>query len=236
MRAHRPLLAILMVCAVTSHAYAAIFSDDEARKQIQIMSETVQNNQKSIIELNNQIELLKHENSVMRGQLETYERSLEDANTNQRSYYSELNDRLKRLEPQNLEIEGVKGTAQPGEKEAYDSALKAFQSNNMQKADAELTSFTRKYPSSPYWPLAQFWLANTKYFNKDYKGGILAADNLIKRFPEHPRVPDALLAKANCQLESGQKTAGKKTLEEIVKTYETSKAGAAAKKLLAAMK
>ena len=236
MRVHRSLLCLAMASAFISHANAAIFADDEARKQIQIMSETIQNNQKSIIELNNQIELLKHENATMRGQLETFERGLEDSNTTLRSYYGELNDRLKSLEPQNLEIEGVKGTTQPGEKDAYDSALKVFQGNNLQKADTELTSFTRKYPSSPYWPLAQFWLANTKYFNKDYKGGILVADNLIKRYPEHPRVPDVLLTKANCQLESGQKAAGKKTLEDIVKTYATSKAGAAAKKLLASMK
>jgi len=222
--------------ALTSASAMAFFSDDEARKQVNALNERVKAAQKSVIDLQAELEGVKQENAKLRGQNEALEKNVEELQENLKNYYQELNERLKRLEPQNLEIEGIKGTAQPGEKQAYEDALKAFKEGNLTKADRDFTAFTKKYPSSPYWPLAQYWVANSKYGNKEYAGSIQAVNTLIKRYPDHPRVPEAMITMANSQLESGQKAAGKKTLETIQSKYSGSKAAKTATEILSTLK
>jgi TolA-binding protein len=48
--------------------------------------------------------------------------------------------------------------------------------------------------------------------------------NMVKQFPTHPKAPDAMIAIANNQFESGQKAAAKKTLEAVVAKYPGLKA------------
>ena len=140
------------------------------------------------------------------------------------------------FEPRTVTIEGVSGTVQPGEKKAYDDALKAFQAGNLKKAEDGFAAFTAKYPKSPYLPLALYWSGNSKYANKDYAAAISQLQSLIKKFPDHPRVPAAMVTLGNAQLESGNKTAAKKIFNEIVAKYPDTEAAKDAQQLLAATK
>jgi tol-pal system protein YbgF len=203
---------------------AALFEDGDARKQINVLTESLKTNQKAVLELSISNDKLTRENQELRGQIEELKKSHEELTESLKSYYTELDSRLKKFEPQDIEIEGVKGSSQPGEKDAYDLALKDFQNGDLSKANKSLSEFISKYPSSPYWPLAKYWLANTQYAQKDYKAGISTAQSLIKRYPEHKRVPEALYTIANCQIESGQKSDARKTLESITKNYPNTKA------------
>jgi tol-pal system protein YbgF len=203
---------------------AALFEDGDARKQINVLTESLKTNQKAVLELSISNDKLTRENQELHGQIEELKKSHEELTESLKSYYTELNSRLQKFEPQNVEVEGVQGTAQPGEKDAYDLALKDFQNGDLSKANKSLSEFINKYPSSPYWPLAKYWLANTQYAQKDYKAGISTAQSLIKRYPEHKRVPEALNTIANCQIESGQKSDARKTLESITKNYPNTKA------------
>ncbi|OYY53159.1 MAG: tol-pal system protein YbgF, partial [Polynucleobacter sp. 35-46-207] len=75
-----------------------------------------------------------------------------------------------------------------------------------------------------------------KYANKDYTGAIAQLQNLIKRFPNHPRIPAAMLTLGNAQLESGNKVAAKKTFTEIINKYPDTEAAKDAQQLNAAIK
>jgi tol-pal system protein YbgF len=130
----------------------------------------------------------------------------------------------------------VSGTVQPGEKKAYDDALKAFQTGSLKKAEDNFAAFATKYPKSPYLPLALYWSGNSKYANKDYAGAINQLQSLIKRYPNHPRVPAAMVTLGNSQLESGNKAAAKKTFSEIVAKYPDTEAAKDAQQLLTATK
>jgi len=212
-----------MVGSFMGTSQAALFEDGDARKQINILSESLKTNQKAVLELSISNDKLTRENQELRGQIEELKKNHEELTESLKSYYTELNSRLQKFEPQNVEVEGVKGTAQPGEKDAYDLALRDFQNGDLSKANKSLSEFISKYPSSPYWPLAKYWLANTQYAQKDYKASISTAQSLIKRYPEHKRVPEALYTIANCQIESGQKSDARKTLESITKNYPNTK-------------
>jgi tol-pal system protein YbgF len=211
----------------------ALFSDDEARKAILDLRKTLASTQ---LELQAQIERLKSENAQLRGQIESLQRQSEELVASQKTNYQDLDARLGRFEPQTLEIEGVTGTIQPGERAAYDDALAAFKAGQLKKADSGFGNFVRKYNASPYLPLALYWLGNTKYALKEYPGAITQLQALIKAYPKHPRIPAAMLTLGNCQLESGNKTAARKTYGDLITAYPDTEVTTEARQMLARAK
>ena len=231
----RIALTISLGALLSSNAWA-IFSDDEARKAILEIRKSVQASQGAILDLQNQIEKLRTENAQLRGQIESLQKQTDDLTKNQKTYYQDLDNRLTRFEPQTIEVEGVTGVVQAGERSAYEEALNAFQNNQVKKADSDLTAFIRKYPSSPYLPLALFWSGNTKYALKDYNGSINQLQTLITRFPGHQRVPAAMLTLGNANLEYGKKAVAKKVLSDLIAKYPDSEAAKEAKPIVANIK
>lgn len=226
------LSAAVIFLGVSNSAWA-LFSDDEARKAILDLRKSLATTQ---LDLQSQIEKLKAENAELRGKVEGLEKQGEDISSSQKTYYQDLDTRIGNFEPQTITVEGVTGIAQPGEKKAYDDALKIFQAGSLKKADEGFSAFATRYPKSPYLPLALFWSGNSKYATKDYVGAIAQLQSLIKRFPSHPRIPAAMLTLGNAQLESGSKAVAKKTFIEIVSKYPDSDAAKDAQQLIAATK
>ena len=231
------LAAVVFVgLSFTSTASFAFMEDGEARRAILDLRTQLSASQKAQVELQGLLDELNQETAKLRGRSEILEKQVEELIAQQKTFYQDLNERMKKFEPQEMEIEGVQGKVQPGEKEAYDAALKAFQDGNLKRADTEFQTFVKKYPNSPYWPLAQFWLGNSEYAQKDYKAAIATFKSMVKRYPLHGRVPDALLTLANSQIEAGQKPAGKKTLENLIAKHPDTEAADLAKQALKRLK
>jgi tol-pal system protein YbgF len=226
-------LSATLICLSASNNAWALFADDEARKAILDLRKSLATTQ---LELQGEIEKLKAENAELRGKIESLEKQGEDISTSQKTYYQDLDTRLGNFEPRSVTIEGVSGIVQPGEKKAYEDALKAFQAGNLKKAEDGFAAFAAKYPKSPYLPLVLYWSGNSKYANKDYVGAISQLQSLIKRYPNHPRIPVAMITLGNSQLESGNKAAAKKTFGEIIAKYPDTEAAKDAQQLLAASK
>lgn len=229
-------LFLSVAASLLSQNTWAILSDDEARRAILELRKSVSASQSAILDLQNQLDKHKSENAQLRGQIESLQKQNDDLSNNQKSFYQDLDARVSRLEPQNVEVEGVTGIVQAGEKSSYDEALKSFQAGQIKNADSEFTSFIRKYPSSPYLPLALYWSGNTKYALKDYKAAITQLQGLISRYPGHQRVPAATLTMANANLESGKKAVAKKLFTDLIAKYPDSDAANEAKPILAGIK
>jgi len=230
------VLFLSVAASLLSQNTWAILSDDEARRAILELRKSVSASQAAILDLQNQLDKQKSENAQLRGQIESLQKQSDDLNNNQKSFYQDLDARVSRLEPQNVEVEGVTGIVQAGEKSSYDEALKSFQAGQIKNADSEFTSFIRKYPSSPYLPLALYWSGNTKYALKDYKAAITQLQGLISRYPGHQRVPAAILTMANANLESGKKAVAKNLFTDLIAKYPDSDAANEAKPILAGIK
>ena len=226
-------LSATLICLSASNSAWALFSDDEARKAILDLRKSLATTQ---LELQGQIDKLKTENAVLRGKVEELEKLGDDINSSQKTYYQDLDNRLGNFEPRTATIEGVTGTVQPGEKKAYDDALKTFQTGSLKKADEGFSAFASKYPKSPYLPLALYWSGNSKYANKDYAGAIKQLQGLIKNYPDHPRIPAAMVTLGNAQLESGNKVAAKKTFGDIISKYPDTESAKEAQQLIASTK
>jgi tol-pal system protein YbgF len=227
------------------HANAALFGDDEARKAILDMRTRLDAMQSQIdaksdkntsLDLNTQNEQLRREISQLRGQVEELTNELANTQRRQKDFYVDLDGRLRKLEPQVVNIDGKDVSITSAEQSAYDVALAHFKAGDYKNAGASFYDFTRRYPQSGLAPSAQYWLGNTYYAQRDYKNAISAQQVVVKNYASSPKAADALLNIASCQMELKDKPAAKKTLETLVAQYPDSDAAKTAKDRLTAIK
>jgi TolA-binding protein len=81
-----------------------------------------------------------------------------------------------------------------------------------------------------------FWLGNAQYATRDYKEAITNFRAMLTLAPEHARVPEAILAIANCQIELKDTKAARRTLEDLIRLHPQSEAAQAAKERLAKLR
>ena len=191
---------------------------------------------RSLLELSNMIEGLRSELANSRGKSEQLARDLADAQRLQKDIVQGTEDRLKRLEPSKVSVDGLEFMALPAEIRDYDSALATMRKGDFAQALPAFSEFVRRYPASGYQPSALFWLGNLNYSQRNYKEALSHYRALVSASPAHLRAPEAMLSIANCQLELKDARASRKTLEELVKDYAESEAASLAKGRLAKMK
>ncbi|AOK28906.1 MULTISPECIES: tol-pal system protein YbgF [Burkholderia] len=224
-------------------AHAGLFDDDEARRAVLDLRSKTENltsqlsaAQRTILDQSGRLDQLNQQVATLRGENEDLTNRLTTLERQQKEYYTDLDARLKKFEPQQKTVDGVEGTVQPGETDAFNAASQQFRNGNFKGAAASFRSFIAKYPQSPYQPTAQYWLGNAQYALRDYRGSSATWQNLVKNYPQHPKAADALVAIATNQIEQGQKAAAKKTLEQVVSQYPGTDAAQAAQSKLDAVK
>ncbi|CAB3766473.1 tol-pal system protein YbgF [Paraburkholderia humisilvae] len=231
------------VAFVAMPAHAGLFDDDQARQAIldlRTKTDSLTNQlsaaQRTILDQSSRLDQLSQQVATLRGQNEDLTNQLAILQKQQKDYYTDLDGRLKKFEPQQQTVDGVQGEVQPGETDAFNAASQQFRNGDFKGAAASFRSFISKFPQSPYQPTAQYWLGNALYALRDYKGSTAVWQGVVKNYPQHPRAPEALLAIANNQLEQGQKAAAKKTLEQIVAQYGGSDVAQSAQSKLSQIK
>jgi tol-pal system protein YbgF len=228
---------------VAGPAHAGLFDDDQARQAILDLRAKTDNltsqlaaAQRTLLDQQGRIDQLNQQIATVRGQNEDLSNQVATLQKQQKDYYTDLDTRLKKFEPQTQTIDGVQGSVQPGETDAFNAASQQFRSGDYKGAAAAFRDFIAKYPQSPYQPTAQYWLGNALYAQRDYKGSTTVWQGIVKNYPQHPRAPEALLAIANNQLEQGQKAAARKTLQQILSQYGGSDVAQSAQQKLAQTK
>jgi tol-pal system protein YbgF len=226
-------------------ANAALFGDDEARRAIielrtklDAMQQEVNNkvDKTGALDLSNQSEQLSQEIDRLRGQVEVLTNELATMQQKQKDFYVDLDNRLRKLEPQKVMVDGKEATVKPDEQSAYDAALAIFKAGEYKNAGAAFVDFLRRFPASGYAPSAQYWLGNTYYAQRDYRNAISAQQVVVKNYPDNPKAADALLNIASCYTELKEKSSARRTLEALVAKYGDSSAAQTAKDRLASLK
>jgi tol-pal system protein YbgF len=249
-------LAFAAALGAASPARAAIFGDDEARKAILDLRQQVtdladrdskqiadlnkridqlQSSQSGQLELANQIDALRQQVEQLRGKIEELTNNLTQLQKRDKDLYTDLDARLKKLEPQNVTVDGHTTSIDRGEQSAYDTALSQFRASDFRTAVTSLQSFVARYPDSPFAPSAQYWLGSSYYALKDYKSAVAAQQVIVDRYPDSPRTPDALLNIAASQVELNDRVHAKATLSKVMKDYPDSDQAKVAKDRLVAL-
>lgn len=245
---------VVLGLGASSMASAALFDDDEARRAIIELRQRVEaqraaadrqaedaqraaddTNQmrRSLLDLQNQIESLRGEIARLNGQNEQLLRDLAEIQRRQKDIVQGVDERLRKVEPSKVSVDGKEFIADPTEARDFEAALAIFRRGEFPAAQAAFADFLKRYPQSGFRPTALFWLGNSQYANRDYKGAIANFRALLAAAPEHPRAAEAVLSIANCQIELKDNPGARRTLDELVKAYPQSEAAVAAKERLA---
>jgi tol-pal system protein YbgF len=240
--------------ALLSTSAFALFEDNEARRALLDLRQRVEQQRaaqaeelrrlqeenaqlrRSLLELQRQIEAMGGEVARLRGQDESMARDLAVVQKRQQDIATGVDERLRKFEPSQVNVDGREFVAEPTEQQAFEAALATFRRGDFVAAQAAFADFLKRFPQSGYKPTALFWLGNAQYANRDYRGAIGNFRALLAQAPDHPRAPEAVLSIANCQIELKDNASARRTLDDLVKAYPQSEAASAARERLARLR
>ena len=242
----------------------ALFEDDEARKAIldlrARLAQNAQNDEaqkariaelgqanaqlleqiatlrRSLLDLNNQLELIRTDLARLRGTDEQTQRELAELQKRQRDLGQAVDERVRKLEPVRVTLDGREFSAEPEERKAYEEAVALMRGGDFDRAAPALAAFLRRYPGSGYADSARYWLGNAQYATRGYKEAIVNFRIMLTATPDHVRAPEAMLSIANCQIELKDVAGARKTLDELARSYPQSDAAKAGKERLARLR
>lgn len=244
----------LAIGVLTLSANAALFEDDDARRAILDLRQKFETSQRrvaedmrkeaeenvqlrrSLLDLSNQIESLRSEMALLRGQNEQLTRGVSDVQRSQKEVAQGVEERLRKVEPAKVSSDGREFSAEPAEKQEFESALAVLRKGDFLAAQGSFVAFTKRYPQSGYKSSALFWLANAQYALRDYKSAVVNFRSLASADPDHLRAPEALLSMANCLVELKDIKSARKALEELASAYPQSEAASVAKERLSKLR
>ena len=254
-------LLLLLGC---NTAFAGIFSDDEARKQINdltVRERTLQTritkleeiiDSQLLLKLHGEIEALKLEINKLHGQIEVLANENAQIQKRQKDFYVDLDNRLQQLEKTGVPATTEPGSAtppssatttsnavstvSPAENQAYEAAYNQFKAGDYQGSIARFKVFIKNHPKSDLVPSAHYWTGNAYYALRDFKSAIFVQKKLVSTFPDSTKNPDALLNVASSQSEMNRHTDARKTLEDLINRYPASDAAGKARQRLQAGK
>lgn len=242
-------IAALFLALAATTAQAGILTDDGARKailelraKVDKLSEDLnaridtKSDKSQSLEFVNQNTQMLAEIAKLRGQIEVLANDLANAQKRQRELYADLDERLKKLEPREVTIDGRTAEVEQAEQRTYNAAMEQFKGGDYEAAAKSLDEFVRRHPQSAYAANAQYWLGNAYYAAGNYKKAIDAQRDVVKNYADSPKAPDALLNIASSYLELKDKKNAKKALQDLVATYPDSTAADAAKDRLRTLK
>jgi tol-pal system protein YbgF len=227
------------------HASAGLLDDDEARKAIldlRAKVDAISNSlnarldakadKTAMLDVITQHDQTMQQIAQLRGQIEVLANDVANAQKAQKDLYTNLDGRLRKLEPVQVNIDGKDAAVGQTEQAAYDSALNVFKAGDYKNAATALDAFVKQYPQSGYAANAQYWLGNAFYAQRDCKNAITAQQAVVKNYPDSPKAADAMLNMASCYTELKDRPKALKTLQTLVATYPDSSAAQTAKERL----
>ncbi len=108
------------------------------------------------------------------------------------------------------------------ERQAYQKAFDQLRDLHYGQAITAFRTFLKQYPNGRYSYIAQYWIAEADYAQRDFKQAIIDYGDLIQHYPKNPKVAEAMLKTGYCYYESGQKDAAKKELNQLLQRYPNS--------------
>jgi tol-pal system protein YbgF len=257
------LLTLMMLCCATS-AQAGLFTDDEAHKQIEQLEKRVasleavnvqlkgtsEQQTKSMLDLQGQIEALNGEIRKLHGQNDEVAHNMQDGEKRLKDFYVDLDARLRHFETAE-EAAKTAAAAAPvppvavtstdpldpaPQNRAYESAYALSKAGNNDGAAKAFQEFLKKYSDSAYAANAKYGLGNAQFALRNYKDAEETYQGLLVAAPSFAKAADVMFNIAGCQQEMNQNTAAKKTLKQLVAKYPASEAATKASQLLSASK
>jgi tol-pal system protein YbgF len=206
------LVLVLVLVAAAPLAHAALFDDEEARKRIEATNQRLTQVQRaiedrisalevkvqSIVDLGNQMELLRGDFAKLRGNIEVLNYELEQAQKRQRDLYVDLDSRLRRLE---TAPPGAPAAAGGGAAEAPLAAPPSPPAGMPAPAAAAVPPAAAPVPAASDAAAEQraYDAALDLFKRGDYNGAVNGFGAFVKAYPKSPLAPSAQYWVGNAQ-------------------------------------
>ena len=148
----------------------------------------------------------------------------------------QVEDRLRRLEPLKVALDGEEFLAHPDEKRLYDEAIGLMVKGDFARAGDLFVQFLRRYPASGYTGWVRFWNGQALVGLREHRSAIASFRALVNESPNHPKAPEAMLGLASSQLEVKDRPGARKTLEDLLRLYPDSDASKLGRQRLVSLK
>ena len=237
---------LALFCSFASNSAFAIFDDAEARRAVLELRQQVKALEERLNRvdsaLQGQVALAQSLNEKdreiarLRGDLEVANNNIRKLQEDNRLLYTNLDERIKKLEPKAVQLDGQELSVPPEQFAEYQAGLDHFKAGNYKDAATRFQQFLERYKQSKLEPQVRYFLGSTQFAQGEYKTALITQRDLAKDFPDSPRAPDALLSMASSQLELKSIPGAKKTLTELITKYPNSAAATAAQTRLDALK
>ncbi len=192
--------------------------------------------QKAVSDIGSDVGRTREELSKLRASRAAVAADVATMRQHSTSAAASFSERMARLEPQAVTIDGVTGWAGFEETRQYELAMKPMRAADYAAAASALAGFQRRYPASPYEGTVRFWQGNALYAQKNYTEALNVLRNLVSTSPGHERAPAAWLAISNCLVETKNLPAARKALEDLIRLHPEHETAATAKERLALLR
>jgi len=212
----------------------------------------------SLVDLLVRIDNIQVELQSMRGDIEVINHSIDEIKRRQRDLYIDVDRRLVQLERAGkgssvssdgagkittqsnaimaaLGSKSTSGTSTEStaeEQKQYQQAFNLLRELRYDKSIKAFNKFIETYPKGRYAHIAQYWVGEANYAQRNFKQAIEAYQSLISNYPKSPKVAESLLKIGYSYYELNEITKAKSNLNKLVKLYpDTTEASQAKNKL-----
>ena len=187
----------------------------------------------------------KSELQALNGRLDDLALGVKKPNEELTRYRDDADKRIVLLEERIVKLQATvdeltkTGTAALQQKDApvtpdsiYLKALEKFKAGDMPGARDIFTKFIEQYPKHDLTANAHYWIGESLYSEKNYEAAIVAFQDVIKNYPQQPKVPAAMLKQAMSFKAIKDAKNARYVLKKLVETYPKSDEAKKAKALL----
>ena len=253
---HRNFIKIIFTIVAGLGLVTAVAAQDTSKMSVEQRLSRMEKllNSQGLVDLLLKVESLQTELQQLQGQNEEQLHALQELKQRQRDLYIDIDRRLLQLErnaPGGAAAAGPGGQASTatqaatsaatagaitttaptvleGEQEAYQEAFDLLRELRYDKATVAFRDFLKKYPNGRYAHIAQYWLGEASYAQGDFKQAIKDYKTLIDKYPQSPKLAEAMLKIGYSEYELKNTKAAQASLEQLIKTYPgTTEAGQA---------
>lgn len=118
------------------------------------------------------------------------------------------------------------------EREAYQAAFDMLRELRYAQATAAFREFLQRYPQGRYAHIAQYWLGEAGYAQRDFSQAIKDYNALLVNYPNSPKLPEAMLKMGYSHYELKEFDIARQVLNNLIQQYPDSTEAGQARNLL----
>ncbi|MDZ7802838.1 tol-pal system protein YbgF [Thiohalophilus sp.] len=123
-------------------------------------------------------------------------------------------------------------SVEKSEQEAYQEAFNLLRELEYDKAIDAFDRFLQNYPDGRYAHIARYWLGEANYARRNFQQAIVHYQNLIDRYPDSPKVAEAMLKIGYSHNQLEAYTAARDVLEKLIASHPGTTEASQARNLL----